>query len=118
MMNKHPLTIVLSLFVAACSNTLEGGSNENAAHIACDNRALDSTCADYPAGTTKEQAQKTCDGKVVATTCPLERGVGACSVSASNGPITNTYYTDGPKPWTVESARGACNRATGSFKAQ
>jgi hypothetical protein len=91
-----------------------GGAGDNA--VACDNRAIDSTCAYFPSGTTMAEAEMSCDGSVITMPCPLEEAVGICSIMVAKGTLTNTYYAGGPKPWTEATASTACADLMGDFK--
>lgn len=110
----------VGLFAAACgTEALNGGSNEGLSR-ACDNRATESTCADYPTGATMSDVQGSCDGALTTASCPTERAVGSCSVLAARGalagrPLTNRYYGHGPRAWTETTARQACDALAGSY---
>ncbi len=103
--------IVSSALLLACSSgTLDGGSKREPSY-ACDNRAIESTCAAFLIGVTKAEAAGSCDGTLVETSCPMERAVGICTVALPKGgrPLaSNTYYSDGPDPQTEASARKTC----------
>lgn len=107
--------LTFALLVAACGDDkLDGGSNDTGRH-SCDNRAIESTCADFPPGTTEADAKSSCDGNVVMDLCTATGAVGVCSVQVATGTLTNTYYGDGPKPWTAATARDACG-ANSTFR--
>jgi hypothetical protein len=117
------LLIFSSSFPFACSSeTLDIGSATNATstgkHYACDNRSIESTCADFPDGTSQAVAERYCDGIIIETPCPLERAVGICAAPSQSkdvpGEATNTYYSDGPEPRTEATAREACASFPGS----
>lgn len=114
-----PLLILASgLFVACGGQSLDGGSNASALEplYACDNRSLESTCAEFPKGTTRSKAESTCDGFVVDGRCPLEHAVGVCTVSTNLGLMTNTYYANGVKAHTEADARKTCEGFAGVFR--
>jgi hypothetical protein len=114
-----------SLFGAACGGSSGSGGSGGAGTgdggpgttYACDNRTLDSTCADYWSGATRSEADASCDGTVLEGACPSDSAVGSCTVLANNGKaLTNTFYGGGPKPWTEASAMASCTTAGGTFK--
>lgn len=79
------------------------------ARVACDNRAIESTCADYWNGATASDAKGTCDGKVLESACPKDNAIGTCTVVVKDGrKLTNTYYAGGPRTWNAESAKARC----------
>ncbi len=110
----------IGLLAAACgAQALDGGANDPPPR-ACDNRAAESTCAEYPSGATKSDVEGSCDGTLITTSCATAQVVGSCSVLAARGaltgrPLTNLYYADGPRSWTEVTARQACDALNGSF---
>lgn len=103
------LLFVSSALISACSGNLDGGSDTNPPY-SCDNRFYTSTCADWDANVTKADAEASCDGKVVESRCPRDPAVGICTVPnpKGEGQLTNTYYSNGPEPYTEATAREAC----------
>jgi hypothetical protein len=123
MKRQHP---ILFLFAVACAltapllgcsgETLDGGSNGT--RFSCDNRGIESTCAEFSSGTTEAFAEDHCDGTVIKEPCPPSASVGRCSASGDGGELTNVYYSDGPKAWTETSARETCEKNfSGTFRA-
>ncbi len=120
-MIRFSLAFLMVLASPACSsNNLDVGTSST---FYCDNRNLDSTCADYPAGATSAEARGSCDGILSGGACPRGVGVvGTCSALAERGPLvgkrlTNVYYDSGATPRTTESARATCEKFGGTFSA-
>ena len=104
------LLLIACTLIACSGETLDGGSTR----YACDNRSIESTCATFPEHTVKEDAAKYCDGSVIAQGCPPENVIGDCSIGVPT--VLNTYYSDGPTPWTEATAREACADFNGMFQ--
>ena len=108
-----------ALLVGCSDGRLDGGSTTEPPY-ACDNRAIDSTCAAFLLGVTRKEAAASCDGIVIETACPAERAVGVCTVTLPNGSrplLSNTYYSDGPEPRTEDAARKTCVEVqSGTFR--
>jgi hypothetical protein len=96
-----------------CAQRADACTSAPAGTRACDNRAIESTCADYPEGTTAEDAASSCDGVVQTQPCPKDEAVGTCSVTLPAGVIVNTYYSVGPRAWTEATARETCETQHG-----
>jgi hypothetical protein len=94
------------------------GTGTATIHHACDNRMIESTCADFPDGVTKEYAAAHCDGVVLEVACQSSLAVGICKVVLTTGEtLTNTYYSDGATPWTEATASNKCTTALmGTFQ--
>ncbi|CAN5874051.1 hypothetical protein BH11MYX4_BH11MYX4_27190 [soil metagenome] len=108
------------ILASACgAQALDGGSNDSPPR-ACDNRAVESTCADYPSGATRSDVEGSCDGTLSPSACPSQHAIGTCTATATSGRLSgralvNTYYGDGPRAWTDTTAREACKTVNGAF---
>jgi hypothetical protein len=116
------MKIALALGVAllaACSSSASSSSSsaQTASAYACDNTAIESTCADYAPDQSKATADGSCDGKVVDGPCPSAHSVGTCAILAHGEHMKNTYYDNGPTPHTAADAKTACDGFGGTFTA-
>jgi hypothetical protein len=103
--------------VSASSGGAGGTGGAAGVRYACDNRLLDSSCADYWSDATKTEVTGSCDGAVLEVRCPTEGAIGSCSLTANNGKLlTSTYYSSGAQPWTEATAMTACAMSSGTYK--
>ncbi|MFO0738685.1 MAG: hypothetical protein U0270_22500 [Labilithrix sp.] len=95
------------------NGTTLGASGDGGAPgtYACDLHGLDSTCTTYASGTSKTDAQASCSGKLLETTCPTAGSVGRCAI----GGTTDVYYSDGATPHTAADAKADCAFSGGTF---
>jgi hypothetical protein len=130
-MIRFPYLFFAVLTLSACSaSPLDVGGNDvdSGASVdgwRCDNRALDSTCVDYPNGATSSDVQGSCDGSLSTGRCPRDKtdgAVGVCDAPAERGPLVGkvlsaVYYDKGARPQTIETARATCAKLGGTFTA-
>lgn len=111
--------LAFALPLQACGSDDDDATATSSAsgRLACDNRAIESTCADFAPGTTRAVADGSCDGALLEAACPSASAVGRCTVKSAQGELVNTYYSDGPSPRTEASARETCNTFGGVFTA-
>lgn len=98
----------------------EDGVDEDAGtkQYACDNRASESTCADFWDGASATYAASHGDGVVLDNPCPLDSAIGVRKIVANSGEtLFNTYYSFGPTPWTGATASSKCTKVLmGTFQ--
>jgi hypothetical protein len=82
----------------------------------CDTVDKDSECGEFVVKSDGEKAmamealKKICKGKVSESACAADKIVGTCRVGKD---IINHYSSEGPKKYTADTAKKACEKSHG-----
>ena len=89
--------------------------------VGCDSIAKDSECGEIVVMNEADKAKneeimkKLCKDTITSKPCSADKMVGTCRVMKD---IVNHYYEDGPKKYTADTAKAACEKQHGRWTAK